>query len=180
MKTLAYHEAVPGHHFQLSIAMSLTHLPFFRRVLPFTAYCEGWALYTEQLAAEQGYYNEDWKSYIGFLDARLMRAVRLVVDTGIHANSKRWSREQAIDYMKANTVMQESEVITEIERYFVLPGQACAYAVGCEKICQLRDKVIKAMGTRYHVKRFHEAVLLNGSLPLTVLEQVVDDYLARA
>ncbi|CAF3376662.1 unnamed protein product [Rotaria socialis] len=174
MATLAYHEAVPGHHFQMSIAQSLKHLPIFRRMIPFTAYLEGWALYTEQLAAEEGFH-KSWPSYIGYLDAQLFRSCRLVVDTGIHW--KRWSREQAIDYMVANTCMQKEEAVTEVERYFVYPGQACAYMVGCQVILSLREKARLALGDKFDLKEFHDAVLLHGSLPLNILENIIDEYI---
>ncbi|UJR37765.1 hypothetical protein I4U23_030458 [Adineta vaga] len=174
MGTLAYHEAVPGHHFQLSVAQSLKHLPFFRRLIPFTAYLEGWALYTEQLAAEKGFH-ESWYSYLGYLDHQLMRSCRLVVDTGIHW--KRWSREEAIEYMVENTCLQREEVVTEIERYFVMPGQACAYMIGCQKILSLREKAQLALGDKFDLKDFHDAVLLSGSLPLDILVKIIDDYI---
>ncbi|CAF0969874.1 unnamed protein product [Adineta ricciae] len=176
MGTLAYHEAVPGHHFQLSIAQSLKHLPFFRRLIPFTAYIEGWALYTEQLAAEQGFH-ESWHSYLGYLDHKLLRSCRLVVDTGIH--TKQWSREEAIEYMVKNTCLNREEVVTEIERYFVMPGQACAYMIGCQTILSLRDKARSVLGDKFDLKDFHDAVLLSGSLPLNILETIVDDYITK-
>ncbi|CAF3562778.1 unnamed protein product [Adineta steineri] len=174
MNTLAYHEAVPGHHFQISIAQSLKHLPFFRRMVPFTAYMEGWALYTEQLAAEEGFH-QSWYSYLGYLDYQLMRSCRLVVDTGIHW--KRWSREQTIDYMMENTCMNKEEIITEVERYFVFPGQACSYMIGCQTILSLREKAQLALGDKFDLKKFHDAVLLHGSLPLNILENIIDEYI---
>ncbi|CAF0871445.1 unnamed protein product [Rotaria sordida] len=174
MRTLAYHEAVPGHHFQISVAQSLKHLPFFRRMVPFTAYMEGWALYTEQLAAEKGFH-KSWYSYLGYLDAQLFRSCRLVVDTGIHW--KQWSREQAIDYMIENTCMKKEEIITEVERYFVYPGQACAYMIGCQVILSLREKVQRALGDKFDLKQFHDVILLNGSLPLNMLENIIDEFI---
>jgi uncharacterized protein (DUF885 family) len=137
MRTLAYHEGIPGHHFQIAVSMELEGLPFFRKMSPFTAYTEGWALYTERLAWELGFQDDPFDN-IGRLQAELFRAVRLVVDTGIH--SKRWTREEAIDYMKANTGMAQSDVISEIERYIVMPGQATSYKVGMIKILELRKK----------------------------------------
>ena len=131
MRTDAYHEAVPGHHLQIAIAQEIRGLPFFRSVVPFTAYMEGWALYAEQLAWEMGFEKNPLDN-LGRLQLEMFRAVRLVVDTGIH--SKRWTREQAIDYMVANTGMAESAVVVEIERYIVAPGQALAYKVGMLKI----------------------------------------------
>ena len=176
MKTLAYHEGTPGHHYQLSIQQELEDMPFFRKMVPFTAYAEGWALYAEQVAYEMGMLPDPYDN-IGRLQAELFRAVRLVVDTGIHA--QRWSREKAIDYMLDNTGMTESDVIAEIERYFVLPGQATAYKVGMTKILELREKAKQTLGDRYDVRDFHQAVLNNGSVPLNILEQLVDEYIAQ-
>lgn len=175
MRTLAYHEGVPGHHFQIAIAMEMKGGAFFRKVIPFTAYSEGWALYAERLALEEGFHPTAADS-IGALQAELFRAVRLVVDTGIHR--KRWTRQQAIDWMIANTGMDSSEVSTEIERYVVNPGQACAYKVGQIAILELRERAKSALGDRFDLKRFHNVVLTNGALPLTVLEKAVDDWIA--
>ncbi|CAF3231937.1 unnamed protein product [Rotaria sp. Silwood2] len=174
MYTLAYHEAVPGHHFQLNVAQSLKHLPFFRRMIGFTVYNEGWALYAEQLAAEKGFH-KSWYSYLGYLDAQLFRACRLVVDTGIHW--KRWSREQAIDYLIENTCLKKGKVITEVERYFVYPGQACSYMIGYLVILSLREKAQKALGDKFDLKQFHDAILLSGSLPLNMLENIIDEFI---
>jgi len=176
MKTLAYHEAVPGHHFQLSIQQELKGIPFFRKMIPFIAYSEGWALYAERVAFEMGMLSDPYDN-IGRLQAELFRGVRLVVDTGIHA--KRWSREQAIDYMIRNTGMTESDVVAEIERYFVLPGQATAYKVGMTKILELRTKAEETLGDKYDVRDFHRVVLNNGSVPLNILENLVDKYIAE-
>ena len=175
MRTLAYHEAVPGHHFQLAIQQQQKDLPFFRRMIPFTAYAEGWALYAEQLAWEAGFQSDPYDN-IGRLQGELFRGVRLVVDTGIHA--KRWNREQAIEYMLENTGMAESDVVAEIERYFVMPGQALAYKVGMTKILELRTKAQEALGDEFDIRRFHNVVLTNGSVPLTILERLVDEYIA--
>jgi len=171
MRTLSYHEAIPGHHFQIAIAQGLTDLPFFRRVISFTAYVEGWALYAERVAAEQGFQADPYDR-LGYLIAQIFRAVRLVVDTGIH--SQRWTREEAIDYMLANTGMPEGEVISEIERYIVRPGQACAYKVGQLKILELRRRAMDRLGERFDLKQFHNVVLTNGALPLSLLEQQVE------
>jgi uncharacterized protein (DUF885 family) len=176
MRTLSYHEAIPGHHLQNTIAQELKGLPIFRKLVPFTAYGEGWALYAERLAWENGF-EKDPLDNLGRLQAEMFRAVRLVVDTGIHA--KRWTREQAIDYMIANTGMPEAEVVAEIERYFVMPGQALAYKVGMMKILQLREKAKTALGAKFDIREFHDAVLKNGGMPLDVLERVVDAYVAR-
>ncbi|MBM3289718.1 MAG: DUF885 domain-containing protein [Candidatus Hydrogenedentes bacterium] len=174
MRTLAYHEAVPGHHFQLAIQQQVEG-PTFRRVLPFTAYTEGWALYAERLAWELGFEKDPYAN-LGRLQAELFRAVRLVVDTGVHY--KRWPRQQAIDYMIAHTGMGQQEVTAEIERYIVMPGQACAYKIGMMKILDLREKARRELGGKFALKEFHNAVIGNGSLPLEVLEQVVDRYIA--
>lgn len=176
MKTLAYHEAIPGHHFQISIAQQLRGLPLFRRLLPFTAYVEGWALYAEKLAREHGFYRDDPYGELGYLDSELFRAVRLVVDTGIHA--KRWTREQAIAYMEAHTAQAHESVVSEVERYIVMPGQACAYKIGEIRLVQLREKARSALGGRFDIRRFHNVVLGNGAMPLTLLEQLVDEYIS--
>lgn len=173
MRTLAYHEGVPGHHFQVALAMELENLPFFRKMSPFTAYTEGWALYSERLAWELGFQDDPFDN-IGRLQAELFRAVRLVVDTGIH--KKRWTREQAIDYMKLNTGMAQSDVIAEIERYIVMPGQATSYKVGMMKILQIREKAKQALGDNFDLRDFHDVVLKNGAVPLDILERLVDGY----
>ena len=165
-RTLAYHEAVPGHHFQVAIQQEMTTLPKYRRLLIFggnSAYQEGWALYAERLADENGWYEGDPHGRLGYLADALLRARRLVVDTGIHA--KRWTRQQAIDYgINAQ----------EVERYIVWPGQACAYMIGQLKIVELREKARTALGNKFSIKAFHNLVLETGSVPLDVLEQEVD------
>jgi uncharacterized protein (DUF885 family) len=177
MKTLAYHEAIPGHHFQISIAMGLKGIPFFRKMIPFTAYAEGWAMYAENLAQELGMYRDDPYSELGFLDSILFRAVRLVVDTGIHY--KRWTREQAIEYMESHTGQAHESVVSEIERYFVMPGQACAYKVGELKVLSLRQKAKDALGEKFDLREFHNVVLGSGALPLTLLEKSVDGFIVE-
>jgi uncharacterized protein (DUF885 family) len=176
MRTMAYHEAVPGHHLQVAIAHEIKGLPIFRSVIPFTAYAEGWALYAEQLAWEAGYEKNPLDN-LGRLQAELFRSVRLVVDTGLH--SKRWTREQAIDYMTINAGMPEAAVVTEIERYLVDPGQALAYKVGMIKILELRERAKTALGSKFDIREFHDEVVKNGAMPLAVLERVIDEYLAR-
>ena len=178
MPTLAYHEAVPGHHFQITIAQELTGVPTFRKIIPFTSYSEGWALYTEWLAQQVGWYRDDPYGNLGRLQAELFRAVRLVVDTGIH--HKRWTREQAIAYMRDKTGMGETEVTSEIERYIVMPGQACAYKVGMLKLQELRQRAESALGAKFALQDFHDAVLKNGSLPLEILDQQVDRWIGEA
>jgi uncharacterized protein (DUF885 family) len=177
MPTLAYHEGVPGHHWQISTAQELKGLPQFRKLIPFTAYAEGWALYTEWLAKEAGWYEGDPFGDLGRLQAELFRAVRLVVDTGIHA--KRWPREQAIAYMRDKTGMGEKEVTAEIERYIVIPGQACAYKVGMLKLQELRTRAQTELGPKFDQREFHDAVLKNGALPLEILEEQVTAYIQR-
>lgn len=177
MMTLAYHEGIPGHHFQIAIQQEQDDLPFFRRLIPFTAFSEGWALYAERLAYEMGLYEGKPYSNIGRLQAELFRAVRLVVDTGIHA--KRWSRERAINYMLKNTGMAESDVIAEIERYFVMPGQATAYKMGMRHILMLRDRAQQELGDDFDIRDFHRVILTNGAVPLTIMEQLVDAYIAE-
>ena len=175
MKTLAYHEGIPGHHFQIAIAMNLKGVPFFRRMIPFFAYIEGWAMYAENLARELGAYQDDPYGELGFLDSILFRAVRLVVDTGIHY--KRWTREEAIEYMEQHTGQARESVVSEIERYFVMPGQACSYKIGEIKILELREKAKQEMGDRFDICQFHNVVLKNGGMPLTILEKVIDEYI---
>ncbi len=174
MRTLAYHEAVPGHHLQIALAMEQQGVPFFRRVIPFTAFSEGWALYAEQLALEAGWHPTPLDR-LGKLEAEVFRAVRLVVDTGIHA--KRWSRERAIEYMVANTGMPRTDVVREIERYIVMPGQALAYKIGQLEILRLRDRARDALGDRFDLRAFNDLVLSGGSMPLVVLEGVVENWI---
>jgi uncharacterized protein (DUF885 family) len=176
MKTLAYHEGIPGHHFQLAIAQELKGMPFFRRMVPFTAYVEGWALYAEKLAREIGFYKDDPYGELGYLDSELFRAVRLVVDTGIHA--KKWTRQEAIDYMENHTASAHESIVSEVERYIVMPGQACAYKIGEIKMVELRDKARKALGDKFNLRKYHDMVLKNGGMPLQLLERVVDAYIA--
>jgi uncharacterized protein (DUF885 family) len=177
MKTVAFHEGVPGHHLQISTALGLEGLPLIRQQTLYTAYAEGWALYAEEFAAEIGMYKDDPYGNLGRLQQELMRATRLVVDTGLHA--KGWSRERAIDYMVSNTGMAQGDVVSEVERYMALPGQACAYKVGELKILELRDKARAALGARFDLKEFHAVVLENGGVPLMLLEQLVDEWIAR-
>ena len=177
LPTLTYHEGIPGHHLQISIAQE-TSLPLIRKVGGFNAYAEGWALYTEQLAVEMGMYDSDPWGHIGQLHDSMFRGVRLVVDSGMHA--KKWSREQAVKYYVDTLGDQEASAITEIERYCVWPGQACGYMVGKLTILRLRDKAKAALGVKFDIHKFHDTVLLSGSMPLAVLEKVVDNYIATA
>lgn len=175
MATLAYHETIPGHHLQIAIAQELD-LPFFRNNIMFTAYTEGWALYAERLAWELGWYENDPYGNLGRLQAEAFRAARLVVDTGIHA--KGWAYDQAVDYMYENTGLSRGMVEFEVSRYVVWPGQATAYKIGMLKILELRQRAMDQLGDRFDLKEFHNVVLGNGSMPLEILEQVVDDYIA--
>jgi len=174
MRTLAYHEGIPGHHFQIAVSMELEGLPIFRKMSPFTAYTEGWALYAERLAYEMGFQDDPFDN-IGRLQAELFRAVRLVVDTGLHYGQ--WSREKAIEYMITNTGNAESDVVSEIERYIVMPGQATAYKIGMMKILELRAKAKQALGDKFDLPAFHDAVLKNGAVPLDILEELIDEYI---
>ena len=173
MRTLAYHEGVPGHHFQIAIQQELEGIPEFRKESGFTAYSEGWALYAERLAWEMGFQADPYDN-LGRLQAELFRAVRLVVDTGIHA--QQWTREEAIDYMLANTGIAESDVVAEIERYIVMPGQATAYKVGMMELLRLRQEAQDALGEQFDIRDFHDVVLINGALPLTALREEVMKY----
>lgn len=171
MRTLVYHEAVPGHHFQVALQQENTGLPRYRRDRVFgvgSAYGEGWALYAEQLAAENGWYGDDVVGRLGQLDAELFRARRLVVDTGLHA--MKWTRQQGIDY---------GIPPAEVDRYVVMPGQACAYKIGMIRILDLRAKAQKALGDKFNIKGFHNTVLETGNVPLSVLEKVVDEWIAK-
>jgi len=176
LPTLSFHEGIPGHHLQISLAQE-SDLPIIRRVIGFNAYQEGWALYAEQLASEMGMYDNDPFGRIGYLHDALFRGVRLVVDTGL--NDLRWSREQTIKYYVDNLGDQEATAVTEVERYCVEPGQACSYMVGKLTWLRLRAKAKAALGPKFDIKKFHDAALLNGAMPLKVLETVIDDYIAR-
>jgi uncharacterized protein (DUF885 family) len=178
MRTLAIHEGVPGHHFQIAIAQELQGVPTFRKVLPFTAYMEGWALYAEWLGQEMGVYARDPLGDLGRLQDEMLRAVRLVVDTGIH--HKRWTREQAIDYMVEKTGMALASVVSEVERYIVSPGQACAYKVGMLRLQAARQRAQQALGAKFDaqaLKDFHDLLLGGGALPLEVLDEQVDAWI---
>ena len=174
MMTLSAHEAVPGHHFQLALAQEIEGVPLIRQIYPFTTYTEGWALYTEWLLDEIGIYENDPYGNLGRLQAEMLRAVRLVVDTGIHI--KRWTREEAIDYMYNNTGWSKGDVITEIERYIVMPGQALSYQVGMMHIRDLRSKAESELGEAFDLAEFHDVLLMNGALPLEILNGVVESW----
>ena len=175
METLVIHEAEPGHHFQFSLQNEM-NIPVLRKLGCFTAYVEGWALYTEKLAYEKGFYTTPYDQLGHFLD-ELLRAVRLVVDTGIHCQG--WTREEAIRYMESATGFVHDSVVTEVERYFVLPGQACAYKIGQLKILQLRETAMEKLGDKFDIREFHNVVLNVGAVPLDVLEDEVNEYIER-
>ncbi|MBU1377669.1 MAG: DUF885 family protein [Alphaproteobacteria bacterium] len=175
LKTLTYHEAIPGHHLQRSLQQEAA-LPMLRKMAGFPAFAEGWALYAEQVALEMGEYKDDPLGELGQIQASLFRAARLVVDTGLH--SLRWSREKAIETMTSIDGSPTSSATTEIERYCIRPGQACAYMVGKLTWLRLRAKAQAALGPRFDIRKFHDAVLLGGAMPLTVVEGVVDRWIA--
>jgi len=178
LPTLLYHEAAPGHHFQLSLAQKIEDVPVVRTLTLFTAYAEGWALYAERVAKEDmNMYADNPLGDLGRLQSEIFRAVRLVVDTGMHA--KKWSREEAIDYMLANTGMTEDEVTREIERYVVWPGQATAYKTGQIAILRMRERAEQALGENFDLREFHELMLMNGAMPLGILGDTVDAWIER-
>lgn len=175
LPTLMIHEGSPGHHFQISTSQLIEGVPLLRRLSPFNAFSEGWALYSERIAkTDMGLYDDDPLGDLGRLQAEMFRAVRLVVDTGMHA--KRWSREQAIEYMTAKTGMTNEEVTREIERYVVWPGQATAYKTGQLALLEMRKDTEDALGERFSLKDFHEAVLMNGAMPLDILKETMADW----
>lgn len=174
---LFLHEAIPGHHFQVSLQQESTILPNFRKFNWFGAYGEGWALYTESLGKELGMYQDPYQ-YFGMLGGDMHRAIRLVVDTGIH--SKNWTREQAIQYSLDNEARSEASIISEIERYMARPGQALSYKIGQLKIMELRKKAETKMGTKFDIKKFHEKVLESGVMPLALLEKKIDSWINEA
>ena len=174
--TLYLHEGAPGHHFQISLAQENEALPAFMRFGGNTAYVEGWALYAETLGYEMGFFDDPWNRY-GTLQDEQLRAMRLVVDTGLH--SKGWTRDQAIDFMLANSGMTRTEVVAEVERYIAIPSQALAYKTGALKIQELRERSETALGEDFDIKAFHAQVLGTGALPLPVLEKKIDDWIAE-
>jgi len=176
METVAYHEGAPGHHFQLAIQQELTGVPMFQKFAYFGAYIEGWGLYAERLAKEQGRFTDPMQDF-GRLQDEMLRAVRLVVDTGAHA--KKWTREQVIDYMLANIPMTLDEATKEAERYIDNPGQALSYKIGMLKILELRERAKTGLGDRFDIRDFHDVVLKNGAVALPILEELVDDYITR-
>jgi prolyl oligopeptidase len=175
IEVLTAHEAIPGHHLQIAIAQEQGDLPNFRKFSYITAYVEGWALYSERLGFDLGLYKNPY-SHFGMLTYDMWRAVRLVVDTGIHA--KKWTRQQAIDYFKANAPKTEADIVNEIDRYIGWPGQALAYKIGQLHILELRAKAERTLGARFDIRAFHDMLLEGGALPLEVLTQRVDQWIA--
>ncbi|MDG2522532.1 DUF885 domain-containing protein [Caulobacter segnis] len=174
-QAIAFHEGAPGHHFQIALAQELPGVPKFRRTGGYGVYSEGWGLYSERLAKEMGGYQEPYSEF-GMLSLQLWRAIRLVVDTGVH--HKRWSREQTVSYFRDNSPNSERDINKEVDRYINNPGQATSYMIGQLEIAKLRAKATKALGARFDIRDFHDAVLANGGLPLEVLAQEVDRYIA--
>jgi uncharacterized protein (DUF885 family) len=174
LPALTYHEAMPGHHLQIGLSQETKGIPILRRQTNLSAFSEGWALYAEGVAEELGAYGSDQLGIAGSLQSLLFRAVRLVVDTGIH--SKRWSREKATDYMVANTGFTKPRSQREIERYCVWPGQACSYKVGHNKWVEQRARAERELGSRFDLAEFHQ-ILLEGSMPLTILEKRVGEWI---
>jgi uncharacterized protein (DUF885 family) len=175
MEALSLHEGNPGHHLQITIQREQQGLPKFRRFGGYTAYSEGWGLYAESLGRELGMYQDPYQ-YFGRLEAELWRAIRLVVDTGLH--SKGWTREQVLQYMDDNSSAAEARRVSEAERYIAIPGQALAYKIGQLKIRELRTRAEQKLGDRFDVRKFHTAVLSDGALPLDVLETKIDHWIA--
>ncbi|MBL8553712.1 MAG: DUF885 domain-containing protein, partial [Phenylobacterium sp.] len=176
LENIAYHEGLPGHHMQISIAQELTGVPRFRTQYGYTAYSEGWGLYSEALAKEMGFDVDPYNDF-GRLSGEIWRAIRLVVDTGIH--SKGWSEEQAVSYFLANSAQPEAAVRAEIQRYFLNPGQATCYKIGMIRIQKLRDKARSTLGARFDYRTFHDTVLGGGSQPMPVLEARVNRWIAK-
>ena len=174
MEALAYHEGIPGHHMQRSIAQELENVPDFRKYTSYTAYTEGWGLYNEFLPKEIGMYKDPYSDF-GRLAMELWRACRLVVDTGIH--NKKWTREEGINYYVENTPNAESDAVKMVERHIVMPGQATAYKIGMNKILELRKKAKKELGAAFDIRKFHEVILTNGAVPLDILEELVNTYI---
>ena len=175
VESVAYHEGIPGHHLQISIAQELTGLPEFRKYQEYTAFVEGWALYSERLGKDIGFYKDPYSDY-GRLDNDMWRAIRLVVDTGVH--SQHWTRQQMVDYFHDHSSLDETNVQSEVDRYIAWPAQALGYKMGQLKILELRDRAKTALGPKFDIKAFHDQVLDSGALPMDVLEQRVDAWIA--
>ena len=176
VEAIAYHEGIPGHHMQFSIAQELPEVPAFRRFSTYTAYSEGWAFYSERLGKEVGFYQDPYSEY-GRLENEMWRSVRLVVDTGVH--DKHWSRQQMIDFFHDHTAMDDQNIETEVDRYIAWPGQALAYKLGQMKILELRERAKQALGSRFDIRAFHDAVLDEGPLPLDLLDARINLWIAE-
>ena len=174
IEVLSVHEAVPGHHLQIALAMEIENIPNFRKYSGYTAYVEGWGLYSESLGYDMGLYQDPYSEF-GALTYDMWRAIRLVVDTGMHY--KGWSRDQAIDFFKENAAKTEQDIVNEVDRYLIMPGQALAYKIGQLKIMELKNKSKESLGEKFDIKEFHHVILGEGSLPLDVLEEKVNDYI---
>ncbi|HIA23252.1 MAG TPA: DUF885 domain-containing protein [Candidatus Marinimicrobia bacterium] len=175
MEALAFHEGIPGHHMQIAISQELKDIPMFRKFGWYTAYGEGWALYSEYIPKEMGFYTDPYSDF-GRLAMELWRACRLVVDTGIHA--KKWTREQGIDYYVQNTPNVEADAVKMVERHIVMAGQATGYKIGMLKILELREKARDKLGKAFDIREYHDVVLTNGRLPLNILEDQIDKWIA--
>jgi uncharacterized protein (DUF885 family) len=175
VEAVSYHEGIPGHHLQVSISQELTGMPSFRKQSYYTAFTEGWALYSERLGKEIGFYQDPYSEY-GRLEADMWRSIRLVVDTGVH--SKHWTRQQMVDFFHDHSAIDETNIQAEVDRYIVWPGQALGYKMGQLKILELRQKAQTALGAKFDLKAFHDVVLDSGALPMDVLEERVDGWIA--
>jgi uncharacterized protein (DUF885 family) len=175
VEDIAYHEGIPGHHLQISIAQELDGIPMFRKFDHYTAYTEGWGLYAERLGKDVGFYQDPYSDY-GRLEGDIWRAIRLVVDTGVH--SQHWTREQMVQYFHDHSAIDETSIQSEVDRYIGWPAQALAYKMGQLKILELRDRAKKALGDKFDIRAFHDQVLDSGALPLDVLEQRGDAWIA--
>jgi uncharacterized protein (DUF885 family) len=178
MEALAYHETIPGHHMQVALAQEMSELPQFRRFSSYTAYVEGWGVYSERLAKDMGFYQDPYSDF-GRLSAELWRACRLVVDTGIHAPNTRWSRQRAIAYLAENTPNSASDILNSVERYIVEPGQATAYKIGMAKILELREAARARLGEKFDLRAYHNVVLGSGAVPLTILAENVESWISE-
>ena len=174
VESIAYHEGIPGHHLQISIAHELTGIPEFRKFERYTAYTEGWAFYSEHLGKDVGLYQDPYSDY-GRLENEVWRAIRLVVDTGVH--SQGWTRDQMVEYFRDHSNIDEPSIQSEVDRYIAWPSQALAYKIGQLKILELRDRAKKALGDKFDIRAFHDQVIDSGALPLDVLEQRIDAWI---
>jgi uncharacterized protein (DUF885 family) len=175
VEAVSYHEGIPGHHLQISIAQELTGIPEFRKYTYYTAYTEGWGLYSERLGKDVGFYKDPYSDY-GRLEADVWRAIRLVVDTGVH--SQHWTRQQMVDYFHDHSAIDETNIQSEVDRYIAWPAQALGYKMGQLRILELRERAKTALGPKFDIKAFHDQVLDSGALPMDVLEQRIDAWIA--